>query len=75
MVGAMRIQHDVTPTMNLQVELALPREGRETLVVVLPNVGDGDPAGMAHRWSFTVDEAEQLGTVLLDSAQKARDMG
>ncbi|WP_158228403.1 hypothetical protein [Pseudonocardia sp. MH-G8] len=74
----MRLQHDVTPSMNLQVELALPREGREdgeTLVVVLPTGGDGDPAAMAHRWSFTVDEAEQLGTVLLDAAQKARDMG
>ncbi|MHA6632023.1 hypothetical protein ACU61A_41890 [Pseudonocardia sichuanensis] len=73
----MRIQHDATLTMNLQVELALPREGREggeTLVVVLPTGGDGDPTSMADRWSFTVDEAEQLGAVLLDAAQKARDM-
>jgi hypothetical protein len=73
----MRIQHDANLTMNLQVELALPREGREdgeTHVVVLPTGGDGDTTSMADRWSFTVDEAEQLGTVLLDAARKARDM-
>jgi hypothetical protein len=74
----MRIQHDTTLSMNLQVEVALPLEARddegEPQVVVWPSGGDGDPASLTHRWSFTPDEAEQLATVLQDAAQRARDM-
>jgi hypothetical protein len=74
----MRIQHDTTLSMNLQVEVALPRESRdgggEPQVVVLPTGGDGDPASLAHRWSFSPDEAEQIGKVLVEAAQRARDM-
>jgi hypothetical protein len=71
----MRIQHDTTLSMNLQVEVALPREGGgEPQVVVLPTGGDGDTASLSHRWSFTLDEAEQFGRVLQDAAQRARDM-
>jgi hypothetical protein len=32
------------------------------------------PATFAHRWSFTVDEAERLARTLLDAAQRVRDM-
>jgi len=76
----MRIQHDATLTMDLQVEVALPRavaddnEHAEPQVVVLPSGGDGSTAGLAHRWSFTPEEAEQLGRTLQDAAQRARDM-
>jgi hypothetical protein len=76
----MRIQHDTTLTMDLQVEIALPNavaseaEHAEPQVVVLPTGGDGGIGSLAHRWSFTPEEAEQLGRVLQDAAQRARDM-
>jgi hypothetical protein len=74
----MRIQHDTTLPMNLQVEIELPRQIREAgiqpTVIVMPTGGDGDPAALAHRWSFRPDEAEQLGRNLQDAAQRARDM-
>jgi hypothetical protein len=76
----MRIQHNATHSMNLQVEIALPRETKDggaergPEVIVLPTGGDGDPASLAHRWSFTLDEAEQLARTLQDAAERARDM-
>lgn len=76
----MHIQHDATLSMNLQVEIALPRgvndDGADSTpaVVVLPTGGDGDSASLAHKWTFSPDEAEALGTTLLDAAQRARDM-
>jgi hypothetical protein len=74
----MRIQQDTTLSMNLQVEVALPREARnddagaEAQVVVWPAGGDGDPASLTHRWTFTPDEAEQLAGTLRDAAERAR---
>ena len=76
----MRIQHDTTLSMNLQVEIALPQESRdgseraEPQVVVWPTGGDGDTGSLTHRWSFTADEAEQLAGILQDAAQRVRDM-
>jgi hypothetical protein len=76
----MRIQQDTTLSMNLQVEVALPREARnddagaEAQVVVWPAGGDGDPANLTHRWSFSPDEAEQLARTLQDAAERARAM-
>jgi hypothetical protein len=76
----MRIQHDTTLSMNLQVEVALPREARnddadaQPQVVVWPTGGDGDPANLTHRWSFSPDEAEQLARTLQDAAERARAM-
>jgi hypothetical protein len=76
----MRIQHDTTLSMNLQVEVALPREARnddagaEAQVVVWPAGGDGDPARLTHRWSFSPDEAEQLAATLQKAADRARAM-
>lgn len=76
----MRIQHDTTLSMNLQVEIALPSESRDggesagPQVVVWPTGGDGDTASLTHRWSFTPDEAEQLARTLQDAAQRVRDM-
>ena len=75
----MRIQQDTTLSMNLQVEIALPREARnddgaEAQVVVWPTGGDGDPANLTHRWSFSPDEAEQLARTLQVAADRARAM-
>jgi hypothetical protein len=76
----MRIQHNATLSMNLQVEIALPRETPDSSadpgpeVIVLPIGGDADPASLAHRWSFSPDEADQLGRTLQEAAQRARDM-
>jgi hypothetical protein len=76
----MRIQHDTTLPMNLQVEVTLPREARnddagaQPEVVVWPTGGDGDPTTLAHRWSFSPDEAEQLAQMLKEAADRARAM-
>jgi hypothetical protein len=76
----MRIQQDTTLSMNLQVEIAIPAEARhddgdvQAQVVVWPAGGDGDPAGLAHRWSFSPDEAEQLARTLQEAADSARAM-
>ena len=76
----MRIQQDTTMSMNLQVEIALPRQIREDsaaaepTVVVMPNGGAGGPGSLDHRWSFRPDEADELGQLLQEAAQRARDM-
>jgi hypothetical protein len=76
----MRIQQDTTLSMNLQVEVTLPSEARnddagaEAQVVVWPAGGDGDPASLTHRWSFSPDEAEQLASTLQKAADRARAM-
>jgi hypothetical protein len=74
----MRIQHDITLPMNVQVEIVLSRRDGgaepEPEVVVLPGGGDGSPGSLDHRWSFQPDEADQLGKLLQDAAQRARDM-
>jgi hypothetical protein len=76
----MRIQHDTTLSMNLQVEIELPRQirdggaGSEPTVVVMPAGGDGDPSSLSHRWTFRPDEADQLGRLLQEAAERARDM-
>jgi hypothetical protein len=77
--GAMRIQQDTTLSMNLQVEIAIPNEARhddgaQAQVVVWPAGGDGDQAGLTHRWSFTPAEAEQLARSLQEAADSARAM-
>jgi hypothetical protein len=53
---------------------ALDDAGAEAQVVVWPAGGDGDPASLTHRWSFTPDEAEQLARMLQDAADRARSM-
>jgi hypothetical protein len=76
----MRIQQDTTLSMNLQVEVTLPSEARnddagvQAQVVVWPAGGDGDPASLTHRWSFSPDEAEQLASALQKAADRARAM-
>jgi hypothetical protein len=76
----MRIQQDTTLSMNLQVEIAIPAEARnddagaQAQVVVWPAGGDGAPASLDHRWSFSPDEAEQLARTLQEAADSARAM-